>query len=127
MRRAARPLNEREREDAPPDVLRELWRHLVSVAGPLGVEGGASSQEASPPYDPLVYQRVYERVLRHRRTEVVAMDEVLPTTMSVYDFGVARRDVVPSAADAARCIHEVERQYPDLPVLQRDIDRWYAD
>ena len=126
-RRAARPVNEREREDAPPAVLHALWRHLVAVAGYLGVDGGSPSPSASSPYDPLVYQRVYERVLGHRRTEVVAMDEVLPTTtMSVYDFAVARRDVVPSPEDAARFIRAVEAQCPDLAVLEREIDRWSA-
>ena len=38
-RRAARPLHPREREDAPPEVLRDLWRQLARVAGTLGLSG----------------------------------------------------------------------------------------
>ena len=35
-RRAASPLHPREREDAPPSVLRDLWRDLSEVARLLG-------------------------------------------------------------------------------------------
>jgi hypothetical protein len=35
--RAVRPLHPREREDAPPHVLRDLWRELAAVAARLGV------------------------------------------------------------------------------------------
>ena len=117
-RRAANPLHPREREDAPPHVLRDLWHRLAAVAG------GTTS--APTPYDPAVYTSVYERVLRHRNTEIVYLDVILPTErLSVYDFAVAPRDVVPSVADAERFIREVERQYPDPRVLDREIERWW--
>src|SRR5204862_6041502 len=83
-RRAAAARHPREREDAPPHVLRDLWRELIGVARALGVTTAAG---ADAPYDPIVYRRVYERLLRHRQTDVVALDTVLPTgDMSVYDF-----------------------------------------
>src|SRR5262245_25100887 len=50
-RRAREPVHPREREDAPPEVLRALWRDLAG---------------ADVPYDPTVYQSMYERLLRHR-------------------------------------------------------------
>src|SRR2546428_6951166 len=53
-RRAARPLHPREREDAPPHVLRDLWRELVELGNRLGI---AAPDRA--PYDPTVYRRVY--------------------------------------------------------------------
>jgi hypothetical protein len=117
-RRAANPLHPREREDAPPHVLRDLWQSLAAVAG--------ETTGAPAPYDPAVYARVYERVLRHRNTEIVSLDVILPTErLSVYDFAVAPRDLVPSAADAERFIREVERRYPDPRVLDRELERWW--
>jgi len=117
-RRARDPLHPREREDAPPHVLRDLWQSLAAIAG-----GGAG--EAAP-YDPAVYAGVYQRVLRHRNTEIVSLDVILPTEhLSVYDFAVALRDLVPTAADAERLIREVERRYPDPRALDGEIARWW--
>ncbi len=127
IRRAAQPTHAREREDAPPDLLRELWRALVGVARELGVAGAPTTLNAEIPYDPLVYQQVYERVLKRRHVEAVIVDTVLPTAgRSAYDFTIARRDVMPSSAEASRFIREVERHYPDLTRLEREIERWYV-
>jgi hypothetical protein len=79
------------------------------------------------PYDPVLYQGVYQRLLTQRQVLVLPMDTILPTTsMSVYDFAVPRCDVVPTEEEVTRCIGEVEQQYPDLNVLQQDIERWYV-
>ncbi len=92
-RRAGNPLHPREREDAPPHVLRDLW---------------------------------HERVLRYRNTEVLGLDVILPTErLSVYDFAVAPRDLMPTEAEAERFIREVERRYPDPRVLDGEIARWW--
>jgi hypothetical protein len=123
-RRAASPHHPREHEDAPPRVLRELWRELAEVAGRLGIAVPASGPGA---YDPIVYRRVYETVLRQRRNvDVAVLAVILPTErLSVYDFAVAPRDLVPSAAEADAFIREVERRYADLTVLEREIARWW--
>jgi hypothetical protein len=125
-RRAARPLHERERHDATPRVLQDIWRQLAGVAVALGVAGAAPAPAADPPYDPDVYRGVYERLLRHRRVEVVPLDVRLPTAaMSVYDFATAPLDLVPAPAEASAFVEEVERRYPDPAALQQEIDRWY--
>jgi hypothetical protein len=117
-RRAAQPLNVREREDAPPEVLRALWRELCGVAQRLGV---AVTADDDAPYDPDVYRRVYERLLRHRHVEVVPLDTVLATgVLSVYDFAVPRRDLVPSEDEARVAISEAEARGAD------DVDRWWV-
>jgi len=119
-RRSASPRHPREREDAPPRVLRDLWRELVSIETP------DTSDVPAPPYDPLLYQRVYERVLRHRPREVLAQDVILPTaTMSVYDFDIPTSDLVPTELEADAFVHEVERRYPDLTVLDAEVARWW--
>lgn len=119
-RRAAKPLHPREREDAPPHVLRALWSEVADVAAKLGVS------EVDADYDPDAYRRVYESVLRHRHVEALAIDTVLPTeSMSVYDFAVSPPDLAPSEADAEHFIREAERRYPDAAALARETARWW--
>src|SRR5205823_5966190 len=62
-RRASAPNHAREREDAPPALLRALWTELLGAARALGI----ADREATA-YDPVVYRKVYEAVLRHRTT-----------------------------------------------------------
>jgi len=126
QRRSSRPLHPQEREDAPPQVLRDLWRQVASIAPLLGIPAATGLPEADVPYDPALYQQVYQHLLRHRQVLVLRVDTVLPTaTLSVYDFAMPRYDVVPTAEEVTRCIREVEQQYPELDVLQRAIDQWY--
>src|SRR5262249_47492999 len=81
-RQAARPGRGGQREDAPPAVLRALWRELVAAAHALGVasrDAGAGisardditadSRAQDAPYDPELYARVYESVLHRRHVE----------------------------------------------------------
>ena len=135
-RRAADPLHPREREDAPPHVLRGLWRDLAAVARQMGIAGSdagrvagqesASSADGPPPFDPVAYRRVYEAVLRHRNIEIVALDTILPTgKLSVYDFAIAPADLAPSEADVEQFIREVERRYAEPAALEREIARWW--
>jgi hypothetical protein len=119
-RRSASPLHPREREDAPPAVLRDLWRDLAAVARRLGL--GVSDDD----YDPLVYRRVYEAVLRHRHVDVVALDVILPTeTRSVYDFAVDLPNLLPTEEESRAFIATAEERHPDPAALEREIDRWW--
>ncbi len=126
-RRAASPLHPREREDAPPHVLRDLWRDLAGIA--RGLESPAQDpgvDARAVPYDPAVYARVYERVLRHRNADTLVHDVILPTEkLSVYDFAVALRDLLPTEAEAERFIGDVERRYADPTALEAEIARWW--
>ena len=118
QRRADAPLHPREREDAPPHVLRDLWQSVAAIAGAAGAE--------PEPYDPALYAGVYERVLRYRSTERVELDMILPTDhLSVYDFAVAPPDLMPTEAEAQRFIREVEARYRDPGRLDGDIAEWW--
>jgi hypothetical protein len=118
QRRAANPLHPREREDAPPHVLRDLWQSLAEIAG------ASASQPA--PYDPSVYAGVYARMLRYRNAERVDLEAILPTEeLSVYDFAGVPRDLVPSRDEAERFIREIERRYRDPRMLDDDIADWW--
>jgi hypothetical protein len=109
-RRARQPLHPREQEDAPPAVLRALWRE---VAGD------------DRPYDPAVYRQAYERLLTHRHALALPLDTVLPVgAISAYDVRVPTADLVPDAGEAARAIAEVEASHPTSAHVQRAIDGW---
>lgn len=126
-RRAGRPVHPREAEDAPHDVLRDLWRQLVSVAHALGIVDAPPDPAAEVPYDPDVYQRVYVRVLARRRTSTLPLDTLLPTAaFSVYDFRVPTRELVPMDDEAARFVEMVEATCGDPEALRREIERWWV-
>jgi hypothetical protein len=109
-RRTREPRHPREREDAPPEVLRALWCDLAG---------------ADIPYDPVVYQQAYERLLRHRRAEALPLHTRLSTEgVSAYEFLVDTTDLVPAAADVDRAIREVEASHAGPDDVQRAIDGW---
>jgi len=96
----------------------------MAIAKPEPGRGQSASADG-PPYDPVVYQRVYETVLRNRNVQALALSTILPTeTLSVYDFAVAPPDLAPTEAEADELIRDVERRYPDAAALQREIARW---
>ena len=65
-------------------------------------------------------ERVYERLLRHRHVETVPLDTVLAVRRSVYEFTVARADVVPTESEATDAIREAEARG------LADVDGWWA-
>ncbi len=125
-RRAAQPLHPREREDAPPDVLRDLGRRLAGV-GPTHSLAGAPAAGAPAPYDPALYCAVYQQVLRRRHVDVLHVDAILPTAaMSPYDLGVAVDDLCPRADEAEGLLAGAGRDCADPAALEEMVDHWYA-
>ncbi len=126
-RRAQHPVHQREKEDAPPDVLRELWQELVFVARALDLAPLPSRSDGDVPYDPLIYERVYTHILRHRRTQVLPLDVVLPARMlSAYHFSMPSTDLTPSEGEVEHYLRLAEETHPDPAALQREIERWYV-
>ena len=119
-RRATTPVHAREREDAPPDVLRGVWRELTAVARALGI---AAADDA---YDPEVYRAVYARLLARRHAQALIVDERLPTaTVSAYDFRIPTTDLLPGVEETTHFIGDAERDYTDPATLQRAIAGWF--
>ena len=122
-RRSAAPQHVRERDDAPPHVLHDLWHELLGVARALGL---AMPTATDAPYDGELYRCVYETVLRHRHRDVVVLDTVLPTTtMSVHAILPDCTDVVPEGDEADAAVREAERRHPDADVLARTVQSWW--
>lgn len=124
-RRISRPHHEREREDAAPHVLRELWEHVVEVGQLLGLDA-AGQPARQAPFDPTLYEQVYRLLLKHRHVQSLRMEKRLPSTdVSVYAFTLPTLDIVPTPEEAAGFIRAVERKYADPTRLQEEIRRWY--
>jgi hypothetical protein len=131
-RRFKRPAHDREREDAPPNVLRAQWEALARVAPLIGAQtadplpGGTPGRSTPVPYDPDAYERVYLYLLRHRHAQSISMRTLLPaTTISVYDFAVPAGDLVPTPDEAAASVRLVETRFPDPLAVESAIDHWY--
>jgi hypothetical protein len=75
----------------------------------------------------VVYQGVYQALLKHRPVDVLWCETLLPTTtFSVYDFAGAPHFISPTAEAVQRFIQDVECAYPDEQVLQRDLERCHV-
>jgi hypothetical protein len=121
-RRSRTPVHAREREDAPPAVLRGVWDELAVVATTLGIPGA----DGGAGYDPTVYRTVYQRLLARRHVEVLDVDERLPTAgTSAYEFRIPITDLVPSAGDVMRVVAETETLYGDPASLERAVAEWF--
>ena len=124
-RRAREPRHPREREDAPPAVLRALWRELFDAATALGI-GDEAGPVGEVPYDPDIYRRVYERLLVHRHASALSLDAVLPVAaLSAYDFRIPITDVLPTPEEASWRIEDTAARYPHAALLDIEIADWY--
>jgi hypothetical protein len=126
-RRAANPLHPREREDAPPAVLQELWRQLAQVGAALGL-APALHAAPPPPYDPALYAAVYRHVLRRRHADVLPIGQILPdaATRSPYDLGVPVEDVRPEPEEVPALIAAAAREAGSPAALEAVLARWYV-
>ena len=125
VRRAAAPLDDREREDAPPEVMRGLWRQLRAAAISLALAPPLAPADSEPPYDPEIYAAVYLALLTHRHASRLPLTAILPTRdLSPYDLRISRIDLVPTPEEIPRFISEAASLAPDLATLTRLLDTW---
>jgi hypothetical protein len=117
----ADPGHEREAGDARPNVMHAIWADLVETASVMGI---GSQRDGN--YNPYTYRGVYSAVLKHRRSEILPIEEVLPANgRSVYDLAVPYQDVMPTDSEVEAFIQQVEQSYPDFKVLEEEVAQWY--
>jgi hypothetical protein len=105
-------------------VLRDLWRQLLGAGRELGIPVHGVAADAA--YEPEIYRRVYESLLRHRHVEVLTLDTVLPTEhFSVYDFAVSHREVVPGPGEAESAFAQLEACRRQRTALAAEMERWW--
>lgn len=81
VRSIANPRHVRESADAPPDLMRGLWRDVFREAHRLGL-----TADETETYSADVYRTVYERWLGDRRVETLVIDRMLDAGGSVYEL-----------------------------------------
>ena len=115
------PANEKEKLDAPPNVLRALWQEVNTLAREIGI----TKARPDSPYNPYIYGGVYEALLQHRNAMSVLVNVVLNPAGSVYDMEVIESVVMASQDEAERIITEVEHQY-DRETLIKEVKNWHS-
>jgi hypothetical protein len=93
-----------------------------TLSTPVGAQGlRPPGGEVS--FDPEVYARVYERLLRHRRAVRLDVTTALPVRASVYDALAVAGELMPTPEDVARVMAAVEAR-PEWEV-EREVADWY--
>lgn len=96
----------RDARSAPPHLVRSHWDDVERIAAELGV--GSARTPGS--YDPDLYASTYQVLLRHRHVVIARITTLL--RVDVADAGGAAEEIVPSAAEVAAAMAEVERLEP---------------
>ena len=124
-RRMTRAQHVHEREDAPSNVVRQLWDEMRRAARSLGIL--TAKVEHSPGiYDPSLYEAVYERVLKHRHRQVLFVQHLLGSdAVSVHAFAFAPHHLIPDTEEAAAHIRGVEERFPDESALEAEMNDWF--
>ena len=118
----ASPNHERERFDAPPNVLTGNWIDLYVAAHDLGIiEHIATGDE---PYDPAVYAGVFNHVLSHRNHVVLEINDILRPAGSVYDLENVVGELSATEEEAAALIDKIEREWDSAEILTH-VNNWH--
>ncbi len=120
-----RPKHEMEKRDAPVDIVQRLWLAVRDLAVDLELTT-AGKNDNDPVYDPAIYRRVFEHLLRHRQTTVLSIAEVLPMVGSVYDLDVPVAEITAGRAEVEKCFADVARRFPGSAVDEA-VARWYDE
>lgn len=114
------PRHEREKRDAPPNVVQQHWQAIYD----LGVQLKLAERTAHPAYDADIYCKVFQHLMRNRKTEVLAVDEIYSSPGSVYDLTMQTADLRASDADVQASYQRVEAEFPgDLCV--QSVENWH--
>ncbi len=121
-RTMAQPQHRREAADAPPGVLRRLWRELHDLAVTLGQTEPAADDAVA--YRPQVYESVYRHLLAHRHYQLLTVDERLPVSSSVYALdGIAGE--LTATPDQVGAIMERLEATTTAAQLEREVANWH--
>ncbi|MEM7797784.1 MAG: hypothetical protein AAF633_01225 [Chloroflexota bacterium] len=116
----ANPAHEKEKKDAPPNVLRLNWQDAYDAAVDLKI---AEPNEKAP-YDPTIYGEMYRQVLINRQTEILLIDDIFEPTSTVYDIGAVEGELSATSKEVEKLIGEVEAAY-SRPELFEAVNSWH--
>ena len=120
-RTIADPQHEREKLDAPPNVLRALWEQVNSLARDIRL----TKANPKTAYNPYIYGGVYEALLQHRQAKLLLIDQVFRPAHSVYELDVLVSQLQASPAEVTRFMEQVENIYTP-ETLKQAVANWHA-
>lgn len=120
-RTIADPQHEREKLDAPPNVLRALWEEVNSLAREIQL----TKANPKTPYNPYIYGGVYKALLQHRHARALLIDQVLRPARSVYELDVVVSQLQATAVEVQQYMREVENRYTPEE-LDQVVANWHA-
>ncbi len=117
----ASPQHEREKLDAPPNVLRALWREVNILARQIRL----TKAHEDTKYNPYIYGGVYEALLQYRQSRLLLIEQVLRPAQSVYETGVMASHLQASPDEVRDHIGRIESTFtPDT--LTTAVENWHA-
>jgi hypothetical protein len=117
----ADPQHEREKLDAPPNVLQALWEEVNRLARQIQL----TKANPKTPYNPYIYGGVYEALLQHRHFKTILIEQVLRPTKSVYEMDVVASQLQATADEVAVYMGQVEARYTPVD-LKESVANWHA-
>lgn len=116
----AEPRHEREKRDAPPNVLQKLWSDVNGLARQMGMTKAPDDS----PYNPYIYGGVYDALLQFRNHETMMIDRVLDPRQSVYDFDVVESELRASDEQVQTIMRQLESSFTAAE-LEHIVDNWH--
>lgn len=120
-RTIAEPQHEREKLDAPPNVLKALWEEVNGLAREINLTKASPKTE----YNPYIYGGVYKALLHNRHSQILLIDQVLRPEHSVYEMDVVVSQLQATAVEAKQYMQLVESRYTPEELLQV-VANWHA-
>ncbi|BBM85812.1 hypothetical protein [Candidatus Uabimicrobium amorphum] len=118
----ANPRHEREAHDANPEVLRSLWRELFYLALHLKIIDEMPPYDTA--YDPNIYQKTFEYLLRHRRVKTIEIDTIFPQECSAYDVTGIESEPMASSQVVRDIVSTIQKNYTEEQ-LHFHVEKWY--
>ena len=120
-RTIADPQHEREKLDAPPNVLRALWEQVNSLAREIRL----TKANPKTAYNPYIYGGVYQALLQHRHHKLLLIDQVLRPKQSVYELDMPINRLQANSAEVAHFMGDVENKYTP-ETLKQSVANWHS-
>lgn len=102
------PQHEKDNHDAPPNVLRAMWKKLYEIAHELGF---IDTLRDNPSYTPEAYRAVYEYLLKYRNTNPLIISEIFEPAGSVHALENIESEFVPTPAEVKQILSQLEHDF----------------
>lgn len=117
----ANPRNTHEEKDAPPYIVNDLWLASRRLYNRWNAVSDDDTRDAQ--YDETVVRAVFERLCRFRRTELLGIDQVFPTTGSAYDRTVPIQSIRATKQEVEAAYARLAALFPG-PSAEHATDGW---